>query len=121
MVDYYNDFKLYQSSPSGSAFKFSGAKMLLLQAPETHLNRQEIVYLAKSNEMLDNIFTGGLEMPNLMTGIGSHASTHLCAYCISASKSWDPDAPLRLLNLYARQFDKWMKTWRNFKAAPSST
>ncbi len=32
MVDYHNDFKLHQSSPSGSAFK--------LQAPETHLNRQ---------------------------------------------------------------------------------
>ncbi len=47
MVDYYNYFKLYQSSPSGSAFKFSGAKRMLLQVPETHFNRQEIVYLAK--------------------------------------------------------------------------
>ncbi len=47
MVDYYNDFKLYQYSPLGSIFKFSVAKMMLLQAPETHLNRQEIVYLAK--------------------------------------------------------------------------
>ncbi len=33
MVDYYNDFKLHQSTPSGSAFKFSGAKRMLLQAP----------------------------------------------------------------------------------------
>ncbi len=29
MVDYYNDFELHQSSPSGSAFKFSGAKRML--------------------------------------------------------------------------------------------
>ncbi len=79
---------------------------MLLQAPNTHLNRQEIVYLAKINEILDYIFTGDLEMPNRMTGIGSHASTHLCAYYISASKSWDTGAPLRLLNFYARQFDK---------------
>ncbi len=49
-----------------------------------------------------------------MTGIGPHASTHPCAYYISAFKSWDPDIPLRPLNLYARQFNKWMKTWRNF-------
>ncbi len=48
-----------------------------------------------------------------MTGIVSHLSTRLCAYYISASKSWDPDAPLRLLTSYARQFDKWMKSWRN--------
>ncbi len=80
MIDYYNDFKLHQSPPSGSAFKFSGAERMLLQAPETHLNRQEIVYLAKINEILNYILTGGLEMPNLMTDIGSHASTHLCAY-----------------------------------------
>ncbi len=53
-------------------------------------------------------------MPNLMTGISSHASTHPYAYYISASKSWDPDAPLRLLTFYARQFDRWMKSWRNF-------
>ncbi len=72
------------------------------------------MYLAKINEMLDCIFTGDLEMPNLMTGIDSPARTRLCAYYTSAYKSWDPDAPLRQLNLYARQFDKWMKTWRNF-------
>ncbi len=84
MVDYHNAFKLYQSSPSGAAFKFSGAKRTLLQAPETHLNCQEIVYLAKITGILDHIFTGGLKMPNLMTGVGSHASTHPCAYYISA-------------------------------------
>ncbi len=106
MVDEHNDFKLHQSSPSGSAFKFSGAKRMLLQAPETHCNRQEIVYLAKINEILDYIFTGGLEMSDRMTGISSHASAHPYAYNISTSKSWDPDAPLRLLTLYARQFDK---------------
>ncbi len=59
MGDYHNDFKLYQSSPSGSAFIFSGAKRMLLQAPETHLNCQEIVYFAKINEILDIIFTSG--------------------------------------------------------------
>ncbi len=48
LVDYCNDFKLHQSSPSGSAFKFSCVKRMLLQAPETHLNRQEIVYLKRS-------------------------------------------------------------------------
>ncbi len=59
-------------------------------------------------------------MLNLMTGIDSHASTNPCAYCISASKPWDSDAPLRTLTLNARQFVKWqktsgkMKTWRNF-------
>ncbi len=58
MVDFYNDSKLHQSSPSGSAIKFSGAKRIMLQAPETHFNRQEIVYLAKMNEVLDYIFTG---------------------------------------------------------------
>ncbi len=58
MVDYYNDSKLHQSSPSGSAFKFSGAKRMLLQEPETHLIPQEIVYLAKINEISDYIFTG---------------------------------------------------------------
>ncbi len=75
MVDYYNDSKLHQSSSSGSAFKFSGAKRMLLQAPKTHLNRQEIVYFANINDILDYIFTGSLEMPNLMTGISSHVST----------------------------------------------
>ncbi len=40
MVDCYDDFKLHQSSPSGSAFKFSGAKRMLLQAPEiVHIAR----------------------------------------------------------------------------------
>ncbi len=53
MIDHYNNFRFHQSSPSGSAFKFSGAKRMLLQAPETHLNRQEIVYLAKINEISD--------------------------------------------------------------------
>ncbi len=47
MVNYYNDFKLHQSSKSGSAFKFSGTKRMRLQVPETHINCQEIVYLAK--------------------------------------------------------------------------
>ncbi len=32
------------------------------------------MYLTKINEIVDYIFTGGLEMPNLMTGIISHAS-----------------------------------------------
>ncbi len=74
---------------------------MLLQVPEIHLNRQEIVYLAKINAILDYICSGGLGMPYSITGIGSHASTHFCAYYIPASKSWDPDAPLTLLNLYA--------------------
>ncbi len=121
MIDHNNDFRLHQSSPSGSAFKFSGAKRMLLQAPETHLNRQEIVYLAKINDILDNIFTGGLEMSNLMTGISSHASTQPYVYYISAPKPWDPDAPHRLLTFYSRQFDKWMKSRRNLLAAPIST
>ncbi len=69
---------------------------MLLQTPETHLNSQEIVYLANINEVLDYIFTDGLEIPNLLTGIGSYASTHPYAFYISASK-----------------FDKWMKSWRN--------
>ncbi len=103
-----------QSSPTDSAFKCSGAKRMLLQAPETHLNRLEIVYLAKINGIFDYIFTGGLEMLNPMTGIGSQASAHPYVYYISASKSWDPDAPLRLLTFYARQFDKCMKSWRIF-------
>ncbi len=87
------------------AFKFFGAKRMLLQAPETHLNRQKIIYSAKIKEIVGTIFTGGLEMPNLMTGIGSHACTHPRAYYISTSKSWHPDAPLRLLNFYGRQVD----------------
>ncbi len=65
-----------------------------------------------------NIFSGDLKIPTLMTGIGSHASTHPCAYYISAFKSWDPDAPLRPLNLYARQNDKGMKIWRNVLSCP---
>ncbi len=60
---------------------------MLLQAQETHLNSQEIVYLAKINEILDYISIGGLELPNLMTGITSRASAHSYAYYISASKS----------------------------------
>ncbi len=63
---------------------------------------------------MDYTFAGDLVMPYLMTGIGPQTSTHPCAYCISASKSWAPDAILRTLNPYARQFDKWMKTLRNF-------
>ncbi len=51
MVDCYNDFKPHQSSPSDSAFK------MLLQAPETHLNCQAIVYFAKINEILYYMFT----------------------------------------------------------------
>ncbi len=80
MANYYKNFKLHHSSPSGSAFKFTAAKRMLLQAPEAHLNRKEIAYFAKINEIVDYIFTGGLELPNLMMGIGSHTSTHLCAY-----------------------------------------
>ncbi len=76
MDDYNNDLTLYQASRSGSAFKFFGAKRMLLQAPETHLNRQKIVYSAKIKEIVGYIFTGGLEMPNLMTGIGSRACSH---------------------------------------------
>ncbi len=60
------------------------------------------MYLAKINEILDYIVTGGLEMPNLMSDISSHANAHPYAYYISASKSWDCDAPLRLLAFYAR-------------------
>ncbi len=93
MVDYYNNFKLHQFSPSGSTFKFFGAKRMLLHTPETHLTHQDIMHLAKINEILDYIFTGGLEMPTPMTGISSHESTHQYAYYISPSKSWDP--PLR--------------------------
>ncbi len=114
MFYYYNDFKLHQSSPSGSVCKFSGAKRMLLQAPETHLNRQEIAYLAKINEILYFISIGVLEMPNLMTGISFHTSTHPYAYYISASKSWDSDDPLRLLTFYARHLDKWMNSLGNF-------
>ncbi len=51
-VDYCNNFKLHQSSPSDSAFRFSGAKRMLLQAQETLVNRQKIVYLAKINEIV---------------------------------------------------------------------
>ncbi len=35
---------------------------VLIQAPEAHINRQEIVYLAKVNELLEYIFTDGLEV-----------------------------------------------------------
>ncbi len=80
----------------------------------SHLNRQEIVFLAKINASMDHIFTVGLGMPNLMTGISSHTSTHPCADYISASKSREKDAPIRLLNFYARELGKWMKTWRKF-------
>ncbi len=45
MVDYYNDFEMHQSSPSGSSFRFSGAKRIGFKH-QRHLNRQEIVYLA---------------------------------------------------------------------------
>ncbi len=65
-----------------------------------------------------NIFSGDLKIPTLMTGIGSHANTQPCAYYISALKSWDPDAPLRPLNAYARQCDKGMKIWRNVLSCP---
>ncbi len=45
--DYYNNFESCLSSPSGSAFKLSGAKKTMLlavgQAPETHFNLQENV------------------------------------------------------------------------------
>ncbi len=62
--------------------------------------------LAKINASMDHIFTVGLGMPILKVGISSHASTYPCAYYISASKSREPDAPLRLLNFYAREFGK---------------
>ncbi len=39
MGDYYNVSSLHHSSPPGSAFKFSGAKRMLLPASGTHLNR----------------------------------------------------------------------------------
>ncbi len=68
-VDYCNDFELHQSSPLGSPFKFSGAKRVLRLGPETHLNCLEIVYLENINEIVDYIFTGGLEMPNLMMAL----------------------------------------------------
>ncbi len=103
-VEYCQDFKLQHSSPSGSAFKLR----IMLQAPEKHLNRQAIVYLEKLNEIVDYRFTGGFRMPELMTSIG--------ACFISAFRSSYPDAPLRSLSLYTTQFDKWMKTWRNFQA-----
>ncbi len=64
------------------------------------------------------------EMSNIMTGIDSLASTHLCGYYISASKSWDPDAPLRLLTFFARQFyDRQVNEipGGTFLAVPSST
>ncbi len=55
--DYCNNFESRQSSPLGSAFKLSGAKRTMLlavcQAPETHLNLQEIVSLTKINEIVD--------------------------------------------------------------------
>ncbi len=54
------DFKLNQSSPSGSA------KSMPFQVAETHLTIQEIVYSAKINEIVDYIFTSGLKMTNLM-------------------------------------------------------
>ncbi len=76
------DFKWHQSSPLGSAFNSFGAKRALLKAPKTHVNRQEIVYLEKINEIVD-----GLKMPNVIVGIGSHASTHQCAFYIYAFKS----------------------------------
>ncbi len=38
-ADYCNDFEMHQSSLSGSAFKFSCTKIMMLQAPEAHLNR----------------------------------------------------------------------------------
>ncbi len=66
------------------------------------------MYFEKFTELVDYIFTGGLKKPNLMRGIGSSASTHPCAYYIFALKSWDPDALLIPLNIYARLVDKWM-------------
>ncbi len=77
MVDYYNDFNLHQSSPSGYAFKFSGAKRMLLQAPETH---RRLCIQQRSTRFWT---TGGLKMPNLMTNISSRANTHPYAYYIS--------------------------------------
>ncbi len=87
-VDYFSDFKLYQSSPSGSALTFSGAKRMLLQAPKTHLNCQEIVYLERFNENEDYIFTGGLKVPYLMMGIGSHVRLlHFCIQIMGSRRS----------------------------------
>ncbi len=68
-VDYCNDFELHQSSLLGSPFKCSGAKRVLRPAPETHLNRLEIVYLENINEIVDCIFTNDLKMPNLMMAL----------------------------------------------------
>ncbi len=90
------------------------------QAPEAHFNLQEIVSLTKLNEVVDYTFAGDLKMSNLIKGVGPHASTRPCAYCILASEPCDSDTPFRTLNLNARQFDKWQKTsgkkttWRNF-------
>ncbi len=53
-----------------------------LQAPKTHVNRQEIVYLEMINEIVD-----GLKMPYLMMGIGFHILTYICAFYISVFKS----------------------------------
>ncbi len=108
--DYYNNFESRQSSTLVSALKLSGAKRALLlavcPAPETHFNLQEIVSLMKINEMVDYTFAGDLNMLNLMTGVGSHASNKPCAYYISASKPWDSGTSLRTLNLNARQSEK---------------
>ncbi len=106
-----NGFESRQSFPSGSALKLSGAKRTILlvvcQSPETGFNLQEMVSLTKIKEIVDCTFTGDLKMLDLVTRIGTHASTLPCAYCITASKPWDSDSPLRTLNL---KVDKWQKT-----------
>ncbi len=80
-------------SPSGPAFRLSCAKRIMKEAPETQLNLLEIVSSIQITEIVHYTCTGDLKIADLMTGIGSNASTHPCANCISSCKSWDLDAP----------------------------
>ncbi len=97
--DYCNGFESRQSFPSVPTLKLSGVKTTMLlvvcQAPETGFNLQEMVSLTMIKEIVDYTFAGDLKMLDLVTGIGTHASTLPCAYCITASKPWDSDSPLK--------------------------
>ncbi len=90
--------------------------LAVCQTPETHLNLLEIVSLTKIKYIMDYTITDDLKVLNLMTADGSHAITHPCAYCISASQLCDSDAPSEP---QWRQFDILLKmsgkstTWRN--------
>ncbi len=90
--DYSVGFEARQSPPSGPVLTLSGAMRTMIaaicQTLETYFNPAYVKVL------------------NLVTGIGSHTSAYPCDYFISACKPSDPDAPLRTLNLDARQFDK---------------